>query len=159
MCNDNNIRKCKEVQDRKIIELSKNSLGRNNLDKVIYNFSSVNLTDSDKSLLSKGLNFALPPASLEYSEYLVDFELFFRDTLSLETSHLDRGLLKSRLKNLAFSSFKSYNSSRRPNNLPDDEFEFLLNLSKNKNVVIQKSGEGKSVVLSDKITLMALKNF
>ena len=76
MCNDKNIRKNKEVLDRKIIKLSKNSLRRNNFDKVIYNFSSVNLKDSDKSLLSKGLNFALPPGSLEYSEYLVDLNCF-----------------------------------------------------------------------------------
>ena len=107
MYNDKNIRKCKEVQDCKIIKLSKNSLSRNNPDKVICNTLSVNLSESDKSLLSKCLNFALPPASQEYSEYLVDFELFFRDTLSLETSHLGHELLKSRLKNLAFSSFKT----------------------------------------------------
>ena len=64
------------------MKLGKNSLSRNNPDKVIYNFSSVTLSDRDKSLLSKGLNFPLPPASLEYSEYLMDYELFFRDTLS-----------------------------------------------------------------------------
>ena len=71
-----------EVQDQKILKLGKNSLSRNNPDKVIYNFSSVTLIDSHKSFLSKALNFALAPASLEYSEYLVDYELFFRDTLS-----------------------------------------------------------------------------
>ena len=102
ICNDKDIRKCKEVQDPKILKLGKNSLSRNNPDKVIYNFSSVTLSDSDKSLLSKGLNFALPPASLEYSEYLVDYELFFRDTLSLETSYLDRELLKVALRTYPF---------------------------------------------------------
>ena len=84
-------------------------------------------------------------------KYLVDYELFFRDTLSLETSHLDCELLGSRLKNLAFLSFKTYNSSRKPNNLTPEEFESLLKLSKNKNVAIQKSDKGKSVVLIDKI--------
>ena len=64
ICNDKNIRKCKEVKDRKILKLGNNSLSRNNPDKVIYNFSSVTLSDSDKSLLSKGLHFALPLASL-----------------------------------------------------------------------------------------------
>ena len=59
MCNDKNIQKWKEVQDHKIIKLSKNSLSRNNPNKVIYNFSSVNLSDSDKSLLSKGLKFCI----------------------------------------------------------------------------------------------------
>ena len=107
ICNDKNMQKCKEVQDCKILKLGKNSLSRSNPYKVIYNFSSVTLSDIDKSLLSKGLNFALPPASLEYSEYLVDYELFFRDTLSLKISHLDRELRKSRLKNLSFSSFKT----------------------------------------------------
>ena len=83
ICNGKNIRKCKEVEDRKILKNCKNVLSRNIPDKVIYNFSSVTLSDSDKSLLSNGLNFALPPASLEYLQYLVDYELFFRDTLSL----------------------------------------------------------------------------
>ena len=117
ICNDKNLRKCQEVQDRKILKLGKNSLSRNNTDKFIYNFSSVTLSDSDKFLLSKDLNFALPPTSLGYSEDLVNYELFFRDTLILETSHLDRELLKSRLRDLAFSSFKTYNPSRKPNNL------------------------------------------
>ena len=132
ICNDKNIQKRKEVQDCKILKLGKNSLSRNNSNKVIYNFSSVTLSDSDKSLLSKGLNFALPPASLEFSEYLVDYELFFRDKLSLETFHLDRELLKSKLKNLAFSSFRTYNSSRKPNNFTPEEFESFLKLIKNK---------------------------
>ena len=77
-----------EVPDRKILKLGKNSLSINNPDTVIYNFSSVALSDSDKSLLSKDLNFALPPTSLEYSEYLVHYELFFIDTVSLKISHL-----------------------------------------------------------------------
>ena len=151
ICNAKNILECKDVQDRKILKLGKNSLSRSNPDKVIYNVSSVTLSDSDKSLSNKGLNFALQPASLEYSEYLVDYELFFRDTFSLETSHFDRELLKSRLKNLVFLSFKTCNPSRKPNNLTPEEFESLLKLSKNKNVVIQKSDKGNSVVLIDEI--------
>ena len=30
-------------------------------DKVIFNFSSYNLNDHEKSVLCKGLNFAIPP--------------------------------------------------------------------------------------------------
>ena len=133
------MRKCTKVQDRKILNIGKNSLSRSNPDKVIYNFPFVTLGDSDKYFLSKGLNLALPPASLEHAEYLVDYELFFRGTVSLKTSHLDRELLKSRLKNLALSSFRTSNSSRKPNNLTPEESQSFLKLSKNKNVVIQKS--------------------
>ena len=84
--------------------------------------------------------------------FFIFLELFYRDTLSLETSHLDCGLPKSRLKNLAVSSFKTYNSSRKPNKLTSpEEFKSLFKLDKNKNDVIQKSGKSNSVVLIDKI--------
>ena len=67
---------CVRLLDHKIIKLIKNSLSIKNSDTVIYSFSSVNLSDSDKSLLSKGLNSTFPPASLEYSEYLVELNCF-----------------------------------------------------------------------------------
>ena len=47
MRNDQNIQKCKGVENCKITKLSKNSVSRNNPNKIIYNFSSVNLSDSD----------------------------------------------------------------------------------------------------------------
>ena len=59
--------------------------------------------------------------------------------------------LKSRRKDLVFSPFKAYNSCRKPNNLTPEEFESLLKLSKNKNVVIQKSDKGNSAVLTDNV--------
>ena len=75
-----------------------NFLSRNNPDNVTYKYSSVTLSDSDKSLLRTGLVYPLPLASLKYSECLVDYKLFFRDTLCLETSHHDHELLKTRVK-------------------------------------------------------------
>ena len=104
-----NIRKCKEIQVHKILKFGEDSSRRNNPDKVFYNFSS--------DTLSKRLNFALPTTSLEYSDYLVDYQLFFRDTFTFESSHLNRELLKSRLKNFAFLYFKTYNSFRKATNL------------------------------------------
>ena len=35
------------------------------------------LTESEKSLLCKGLNFAIPPKTLEYADYLLLFELLY----------------------------------------------------------------------------------
>ena len=57
----------------------------------------------------------------------------------------------SRLKNWAFSCFKTYNSSRKLNNITPEEFESLLKLSKNKYAAVQKSDKGNSTVLIDKI--------
>ena len=42
--------------------------------KVIYILSDDHLTDSDKSILIRGLNFAIPPKKKEYSKFLRPFE-------------------------------------------------------------------------------------
>ena len=46
--NDKNIRKCKEVQNRKNVKLSKGYLVRNQPNKVIYNISFVNISVREK---------------------------------------------------------------------------------------------------------------
>ena len=149
ICYGKNIQKWKEVQYCKILKLGKNSLSRSNPNKVIYNFSSVTLSDSDKSLLSKSLNFACHTLLWNIWNIWLIMNCF-SETLNLDTSHLDCELLKSRLKNLVFSSFKTYVSSRTPNFLTPEESESLLKLIKNKNV-IQKSDKGTSFILIDKI--------
>ena len=149
ICYGKNIQKWKEVQYCKILKLGKNSLSRSNPNKVIYNFSSVTLSDSDKFLLSKSLNFACHTLLWNIWNIWLIMNCF-SETLNLDTSHLDCELLKSRLKNLVFSSFKTYVSSRTPNFLTPEESESLLKLIKNKNV-IQKSDKGNSFILIDKI--------
>ena len=42
-----------------------------------------------KKALCKGLSFAIPPKTVEYSEFLVAFEMLFRDINSLEVSNLN----------------------------------------------------------------------
>ena len=60
-----NISKVKETQDKKLCNLLRN-MGNNSYtcqdpDKVIFNFSSYNLSYHEKIVLSKGLSFAIPP--------------------------------------------------------------------------------------------------
>ena len=61
-------------------------------DKIIANYSSYNLSDNEKKLLIKGLNFAFPPRKLNYADYLVPYELLFRDVknLSVQDNILER---------------------------------------------------------------------
>ena len=47
--------------------------------KVISTFSWYGLSDVENSVLCKGLNFSVKPKSIEYSEFLLPFELLFRD--------------------------------------------------------------------------------
>ena len=51
--------------------------------KVIFNFSKYELSDCENRLLVKGLNFNLPPKHLDYADYLVNLELFYRNIRSL----------------------------------------------------------------------------
>ena len=58
--------------------------------KVIFNFSSYNLSDHEKIVLSKGLIFVIPPKTIEYSKFLVPFEMLFRDINSFGVSNLNK---------------------------------------------------------------------
>ena len=69
------------VQQKKFYKLLQESKIENDPEKVIFNFSKYVLSDTEKKLLAKGLNFCLPPKQLKYADYMVHFELFYRDIL------------------------------------------------------------------------------
>ena len=76
------IKKVKNQQDihsKKLFNLGiESSKTSHDPQKVILNYSSHVLTESEKSLLCKGLNFAIPPDKLEYADFLLPFELLYR---------------------------------------------------------------------------------
>ena len=65
-------------------------------------------------------------------------------------SNEDLDFVKTRTKDAALSCYRNYN-----NNLPryfsNEEFLALQNLRTNKNIAIQKSDQGNSVVIADKV--------
>ena len=84
-CSIKTIRKVEDVQHYKLAELMGSKL-HHNPNKIIHNFSSYQLSEIEKSLLCKGLNFALPPKKLKFENYLLplswqknSFPLFFID--------------------------------------------------------------------------------
>ena len=80
-------------------------------------------------------------------DYPVQFELFFTDIHNLDIlSNKDLDFVKAKTKEVALSSYRSY-SNNVPQNLCKDELIALQNLSKNKDLIIQKSDKGNSVVL------------
>ena len=66
--NDKVLTKHKDIQGRKIIGLIKGKGKGIDPEKNIFHFLSYMLSDNDKSLLSKGLNFSLPNQKVETSE-------------------------------------------------------------------------------------------
>ena len=87
----------------------------------------------EKSLLVKGLSFSLPPENLSYSDYLNNFELFYRsiDNLNiLSGDNLD--FIKTKIKGAALTSFHNYNENVP--HLSNSEFDVLKSLSNNCNL-------------------------
>ena len=107
-------------------------------------------SSNDKSLLSKGLNFSLPNKKVEISEYLCPFELLYHEVSDFSKDSSDKELLKSKLKELGLSSHCKLKPNVLEENLSKKELESLKNLSKNPDIVIQKSDKGNSVVILDK---------
>ena len=96
------------------------------------------------------MNFATPPKAPEYADYLLPFELRYRDIHSLDITNEKKEYLKTRIKDCVFSSFNSYNENGAPLNLTPEEFAALKSLSKNKNLIIQKSDKGSSIAIIGK---------
>ena len=66
-------------------------------EKAIFNFSSHELTSSEKHLLSKGIRFAIPTKQIDYSGYLTQYELLYRSTTDLSMTSEDREPFKAKL--------------------------------------------------------------
>ena len=118
--------------------------------------SSDELSDVEKSVLCKGLNFSVKPNSIEYSEFLLPFELLFRDVKRENLGSKDLSLMKARLLDTALSSYESFSSDQSPSqNLTASELKALRQLPKNKNIVIQKADKGNTIVILDKISYIS----
>ena len=107
-------------------------------------------SSNDKSLLSKGLKFSLPNKKVEISEYLCPFEVLYHEVSDFSKNSSDKELLKSKLKELGLSSYCKLKHNVLEENLSKEELESLKNLSKNLDIIIQKSNNGNSVVFLDK---------
>ena len=80
VANDQSILQHDNIHKRKLQNLLK--IFSNNIfsdshipDRVIFNFSSFKLTDDEKNVLCKGLNFSVKPGLIEYSEIFVTFRV------------------------------------------------------------------------------------
>ena len=84
VANDKFILRRNNIHKRKLqnlLKISSNNIfsDSHNPDRVIFNFSLYKLTDDEKNVLCKGLIFSAKPGLIEYSEFLLPFELLFRD--------------------------------------------------------------------------------
>ena len=122
-----------------------------NPDDVVFNFSNRLISDKEKEILSKGLNFAVPPIRLNACSFLTPFEKFYNQ-LKKETVNARSGFfpdsIKARLKDVAYSGFRSYS---RPNALySQEELNTIKDLRNDNSIVIMKPDKGNGVVILNK---------
>ena len=67
------------------------------------------MSDLEKRLLAKGLNYALPPIKLNYGDYMTPFELFYREIRKLPIEDHELEKVKTEINREAYSSFDNYN--------------------------------------------------
>ena len=103
--NDGKLVKIKQVHRKKLHALGKDSsIGTHDPNKVIFNYSSHRLSDVEKNLLVRGLNFVLSPMKLNYGD-LTPFELLFRDVTMLS---IFENVLERQKFDIAFSLYDNY---------------------------------------------------
>ena len=142
-------------QNRKLTNLLEENI-KHDPKKIIHNYSSHKLTQDQESLLIKGLNFALPPKKLKYEEYMLPFELLYRDFHSLDKKEEEMVFARNELRHIAFSSFKQYNiKEHKFENISKSEHKAFLELLDLKNIVIQKADKGNVIVIIDKVTYIS----
>lgn len=86
--NDATLSKCREVQKKKLYKLGffEKEKDKNDPDQVIQNFSSYTLSDDEKSLLAKGLNFPILIKKLNFADHATPFEMLYKDIKNCDTS-------------------------------------------------------------------------
>ena len=145
--NKRSLQKIETAQNKKLSKILEEQ-PTHQANDLIFNYSSHILTDAQKSILMKGLNFALPPKKLHYEDYLLNFELLFRNAKDSKSVRDDEEQFKTKLRTLALSSLKFYNRKKKKlENISQEEHVALIELSSLDDVIIQKADKGNVVVL------------
>ena len=140
----------KETHSKKLKNLSLASPERShNPDKIIINHSSYQLPDIEKTVLAKGLNFALLPKELNYADHLTGYELLSREIKEFSVDDSIRERVKVEMKKICLSLFENFKFKDELNITPD-ELKALKDLSSRKDIIIQKADKGNSVVILNK---------
>ena len=116
---------------------------------MVLNFSDRLISDKEKKIFSKGLNFAILPTKLNFYSFLTTFEKF-DNKLKQEPVNIHSGFfpdsIKVKLKDIAYSGFRSYN---RPDALyTQEDLNTIKNLDSS--IVIMKPNKGNGVIILNK---------
>ena len=95
--NEKSLRSHQKVLSKKLFAFTK-SINKVGCDPktVTFSFSKYNLTKQEESLLSKGLQFSLLPTEIEYADFILPFELIYRDIILEQVQSENLNVLKNK---------------------------------------------------------------
>ena len=96
------------------------------------------------------MQFAIPPDEIEYTDFMIPFELLYREIKSEEVPCKNFNILKNKLLDIATSSYPKIKSWGIKSNLSSNEAKALRNLTKQKDIIIQNADKGNTIVILDK---------
>ena len=96
------------------------------------------------------MQFGIPHTETEYLDFMLLFELLYRDIKPEEVPSEILNILKTKLLSAATSFYAKIKSYRIKSNLSGNEAKVLRKLTKQKDVIIQKADKGNTVVILDK---------
>ena len=132
---------------------SRSDAGLLDPESIITNLKDYFLSEVEKLALANGLKFSLPPKKLKCGSYLARFELLYNDLSKCDFSGDDEQEIyfREKLSDIGYSSYFNFNMSRHSLlNIPKDQYKALLNLSKNKDIIVTNPDKGSGVVIMNK---------
>ena len=136
-----------KTHEKKLKNLTKNSVLPFTSDEVVTNLSSVALNADQLNVLNYGLTHSICPPSINKTDIFACFEFISQGMLKNLKESKDTGKLATELSHLAHT----YVSSYRPTVSDLKKHRILKELRKNKNIVILRPDKGNGVVILDRV--------
>ena len=144
--------KTTRVHEKKLTKLNGGPVGQNFLslkNKLIHNLSSHELSPTEERILSRGWDFCIETKLNNTIDLKTDIE---QNIKKLESSCHHNSTFSSICNEIGQLSSRLIKqvTNKRIRNISDDEYQALMSLKKNRNIIICKADKGNCIVLLNK---------
>ena len=152
--NETKINRIKIIHQRKLLNLDISPFANVDLNKVIINLSKRTLTEDETTVLSHGLNFALPLNEINFIEHYYKFEKLIQSLQNKpipKESNLNKNDLLKLISSTAHTSFSEFNEHKHTlPKLPHNHLKALKDLKADTSITITRPDKGRGIVILDK---------
>ena len=143
----------KRIHEKKLTVLGAHlKLASVDPNKCIFNYSSYQLSEREKYLLSFGLDFALPVIKPNYFKYFIGVERLVKILEQYQHHQIyTRNMFIGQLKQVAFHHYHARKNFNNPSPIfSKDDIQILKRLGANSNLIILKPDKSRGVVIMDR---------